>query len=118
MSLNSLQSTRSFQSLHVTFCGVRVNRKLSYKYNKSKLEDLKLRVLSSILIKLTFSLLLLKKRKKERDWPANNALLRMTYLQHSFLSRVWFINVSVIRVKYSTSRPSKLTGTSETTRLL
>ena len=84
----------------------------SYKYNKSKLKNLKLRVLSSILIKFTFSFFL-KKKKKERDWPANNALLRMTYLQQSFLSSVCFINVSVIGVKYSTSRPSKLTGTLE-----
>ena len=46
-----------------------------------------------------------------------NALLRMTLLQESFLSRFRF-NVYVMKITYSPSRPSKLIEKLEITRLL
>ena len=58
-----------------------------------------------------------KNKNKNRHWPASNALLRMTHLLQSFLSR-FCINISVIRVMYTPNRPTKLTRTLEITRLL
>ena len=49
-------------------------------------------------------------------WPASNAFLHLTHLQQSFSSCFCF-NVSVIRVMFSPSTPSKLTETLEITRL-
>ena len=105
MSLNSLPFTRRFQSLHSMFCGLNHKRATKLNLNIWSCNFSRLCLLSLQIH--CFSL----KKKKNRQWPASNALLCMTSLQQSFLSRFCF-NVSVIRViTYSPSTPSKLTET-------